>query len=272
MTVKKENEQIQRIIDSWERGEPLTPDDAAVINRELTREDLSPETKTLLSFIRRDTGYAEPIDIAGEASTVTGEAADQNAVNDIMDRIERDDVDRFRPDRVNRISRIGFSIGAAAAGIAMLIGAVALLLRVTGVGGPVPASVAEISWAESVSDSTDAGRSAESSDGMQPVASPGIVGREGDSPEDVTLIVRFELVAPEARSVSLVGDFNDWDPERNPLMDPNKDGVWEVKIRVQQDEVYTYNFLVNGEEWIPDPNAVKHIRDSFGGRKSVLSL
>src|SRR5688572_7880761 len=35
---------------------------------------------------------------------------------------------------------------------------------------------------------------------------------------------QFVLVAPQASSVSLVGDFNDWDPARSPMQ--TAQGVW----------------------------------------------
>lgn len=39
----------------------------------------------------------------------------------------------------------------------------------------------------------------------------------------------FRVWAPHARSVSVVGDFNDWDPRRSP-MTKRTDGVWEIKV------------------------------------------
>ena len=37
----------------------------------------------------------------------------------------------------------------------------------------------------------------------------------------------FAVWAPAARSVSVAGDFNDWDPERDPLTRRGRSGVWE---------------------------------------------
>lgn len=87
-----------------------------------------------------------------------------------------------------------------------------------------------------------------------------------------TVVVRFELSAPEAEQVALVGDFNDWEPGRSRLEDLDGDGVWEIEVELEQDRVYTYNFLVNDSEWIADPSAETQVRDSFGGEKSVLNL
>jgi 1,4-alpha-glucan branching enzyme len=52
----------------------------------------------------------------------------------------------------------------------------------------------------------------------------------------------FAVWAPNARRVSLIGDFNDWDPERHPLA-PRWDGigVWEADVAgVRRGEAYKY--------------------------------
>ena len=85
-----------------------------------------------------------------------------------------------------------------------------------------------------------------------------------------TVVVRFELADPQARSVAVVGDFNDWKPQ-SLVMDPAK-GVWEISIPLRRGDVYTYNFLVDGRTWIPDPASLYRVRDGFGGEKSVLQL
>jgi hypothetical protein len=87
-----------------------------------------------------------------------------------------------------------------------------------------------------------------------------------------TVVVRFELSAPEADSVALVGDFNDWEPKNYRLEDRDGDGIWEIEVELEEDRVYTYNFLVDDDEWIADPSAKTRVRDSFGGEKSVLNL
>jgi len=84
--------------------------------------------------------------------------------------------------------------------------------------------------------------------------------------------VRFTLAVPEAGSVSLVGDFTDWEASKHSLTDPDKDGVWETSVRLRKGRVYEYNFIIDGETWIPDPNALLQVDDGFGGESSVLSL
>jgi hypothetical protein len=91
-------------------------------------------------------------------------------------------------------------------------------------------------------------------------------------PAAETVVVRLQLEAPEARKVAVVGDWNEWDPGAHVMTDEDGDGVWEVKIEVRRDREYEYQFLINGEKWVPDPNAALQVSDGFGGRNSVLDI
>ena len=42
--------------------------------------------------------------------------------------------------------------------------------------------------------------------------------------------VHFAVWAPNARTVSVVGDFNDWDPSRHPMRNRRDVGVWELFV------------------------------------------
>ena len=90
--------------------------------------------------------------------------------------------------------------------------------------------------------------------------------------EGEVVTVRFVLAAPEAGQVTVVGDFNEWDRGFHTMTDTDADGVWEIEIPLQKGRRYTYNFLVDGEEWVVDPEAPDVIEDPFGGEKALLSL
>jgi len=84
--------------------------------------------------------------------------------------------------------------------------------------------------------------------------------------------VHLVLEAPQAKSVSVVGDWNAWDPSRNRLRDPKGDGTWEIRLRLRKGEELRYQFLIDGERWIPDPQAPLQVDDGFGGTSSVLQI
>jgi hypothetical protein len=82
-------------------------------------------------------------------------------------------------------------------------------------------------------------------------------------------VFQFVFVAPQAASVSLVGDFNDWDPARSPMQ--TAQGVWATVVRLAPGR-YRYAFLVNGVEWRADPAAPSARDDEFGTPSSVVTV
>lgn len=82
--------------------------------------------------------------------------------------------------------------------------------------------------------------------------------------------VQFVLHASRARSVHLVGDFNDWDPAATPL---RHDGgtVWSVTLPLAPGR-YRYTFVVDGREWVADPGEPPALGDDFGRPTSVITV
>lgn len=81
--------------------------------------------------------------------------------------------------------------------------------------------------------------------------------------------VSFVLVAPDARSVAVVGDFNGWSRDATPLR-PHGHGVWAATVPLPPGR-YQYAFIVNGRRWVADPYAPR-VRDDFGTESSVVTL
>jgi hypothetical protein len=100
---------------------------------------------------------------------------------------------------------------------------------------------------------------------------PGVRPAPGGPPSG-SVRVLLVLEAPEAREVSVVGDWNAWDPAANPLEDPDGDGLWTVEVHVHSGAELRYQFLIDGKTWIPDPGAPFQVDDGFGGRASVLKI
>ena len=84
-----------------------------------------------------------------------------------------------------------------------------------------------------------------------------------------TIPVQFVLVAPEARSVAVVGDFNNWGLDDSALVAENHNGVWSVSAPVRTG-VHRYAFVVNGKQWVADPTAPRAAGDDFGQPSSAL--
>jgi 1,4-alpha-glucan branching enzyme len=85
-----------------------------------------------------------------------------------------------------------------------------------------------------------------------------------------TKSVSFRLDAPEAKSVTIVGDFNQWNQSARPLKQ-RKDGVWWVNLRLSPG-TYQYKFVVDGSRWQEDPSNPNRMPDSHGGYNSVCEV
>ena len=81
-------------------------------------------------------------------------------------------------------------------------------------------------------------------------------------------MARFELTAPQARSVSVAGSFNGWQVGALALVRDAR-GVWSATTPLPVGE-HRYDFVVNGTQWVPDPTAHAEVDDGFGGRNSVI--
>ncbi len=81
--------------------------------------------------------------------------------------------------------------------------------------------------------------------------------------------LKFTPPISGVKSVSVAGTFNNWNPNANPMSDDDGDGTWEITLYLPPGE-YQYKFVVNGEQWLPDPKAEKFVDDGFGGKNSVL--
>ncbi len=81
--------------------------------------------------------------------------------------------------------------------------------------------------------------------------------------------MNFICVAPQAQSVSLVGDFNTWNPAANP-MKRMPEGAWLVMVELAH-EHHRYAFLVDGNLTL-DPRAQGVTRNDQGERVSLLPV
>lgn len=88
---------------------------------------------------------------------------------------------------------------------------------------------------------------------------------------DTVKLVQFMLVAPNASTVSVVGDFNDWDPSATPLREAADAGVWTITVPLSAGR-HQYVFMVDGNRWTPDPSAPVAVEDDFGMPNSVVTV
>jgi 5'-AMP-activated protein kinase regulatory beta subunit len=79
----------------------------------------------------------------------------------------------------------------------------------------------------------------------------------------------FSLDAAEAKEVILMGDFNNWSPEKHP-MQRDENGMWNKVVMLSPGN-YEYKFLVDGK-WKEDPRNDHLSPNCFGTYNNVIKL
>ncbi len=87
----------------------------------------------------------------------------------------------------------------------------------------------------------------------------------------VQTTIHFELHAPGADRVELLGSFNDWKTGDVVLTGPDASGHWTADVTLPEGR-YEYIFLVDGERWMADPRATLHRPDGFGRVNTVIDV
>ncbi len=86
----------------------------------------------------------------------------------------------------------------------------------------------------------------------------------------VTFLLDKEACA-EAKTVHIVGDFNEWDKKTSELK-KNKDGDYVATINLKTGRDYQYRYLVNGEKWVNDWEADYYTPTEFNSENSAIRL
>ncbi len=80
--------------------------------------------------------------------------------------------------------------------------------------------------------------------------------------------VHFSFSAPSAKSVSIAGSFNRWNPDQDRLIGPDRVGIWTIVLKLAPGR-YEYQYVVDGKNWALDPS-VPSMDDGLGDRNSVI--
>jgi 1,4-alpha-glucan branching enzyme len=81
--------------------------------------------------------------------------------------------------------------------------------------------------------------------------------------------ISFYCAAPQAESVYLMGDFNDWNPLSHP-MQRRIDGWWFLQVPLTHGH-HQYQFLVDGTPTL-DPHATGTARNERYSEVSVIGV
>lgn len=81
--------------------------------------------------------------------------------------------------------------------------------------------------------------------------------------------ISLEFVKPDAKQVYVAGTFNEWQPEKAPLVAVG-DGRWVGDLAIDPGR-HEYLFVADGQ-WLLDPNAKESAENPYGGLNSVLKV
>lgn len=80
--------------------------------------------------------------------------------------------------------------------------------------------------------------------------------------------VTFEFKKDGVESVSILGDFNEWQPQ--PMKFSRKYKTFRVKIRLPKNQKFHFRYLINSRVWENDSHADYYAPNEFGTDNSVV--
>lgn len=74
-----------------------------------------------------------------------------------------------------------------------------------------------------------------------------------------------------AKTVNIVGDFNNWDKNATPLK-KLRTGIFSTTLELTCGRSYRFKYLINDSRWENDWHADNYTPNPYGGDDSVVSL
>lgn len=84
--------------------------------------------------------------------------------------------------------------------------------------------------------------------------------------------ITLKLEEPQAQTVVVVGDWNNWNPQVDYLAKASPEGPWVIDMQLKRGQEYRYQFVIDGKIWKADPLAYLQVDDGFGGKNSVIEM
>lgn len=84
--------------------------------------------------------------------------------------------------------------------------------------------------------------------------------------------VKVTFALPEEKvgnRVSVVGDFNDWDPAKTKLI-KRSNGTFSASVTLKKGEHYAFRYVADDGKWLNDEEADAFEASPFGTKNSVV--
>ena len=83
--------------------------------------------------------------------------------------------------------------------------------------------------------------------------------------------VTFSVPAEDAKKVSVVGTFNDWNTKKAVELKKLKNGTFKGAVDLASDQSYEFRYVVDGA-YVNDEQADPYKWNDFGAENGVLNL
>jgi 1,4-alpha-glucan branching enzyme len=93
------------------------------------------------------------------------------------------------------------------------------------------------------------------------------------SPQGRSVRVTFALPTDKAHErAAVVGDFNDWNEQANPMKRDDKRRAWTASISLKPGKAYQFRYLLDGQRWENDERADRYESNPHFSDNSVVEV
>lgn len=80
-------------------------------------------------------------------------------------------------------------------------------------------------------------------------------------------------ICEKFKGIVVVGDFNNWDPQKSKFSHKHSDGSSSIELVLQTGKEYQFRYLCDGQIWLNEPEADKQNLTHYGDSKnSVINI
>lgn len=227
--------------------------------------------KTVINFntkIKEASSFGQPINEYDSASK------GQRDFRSLAEEVISSEAKKQRRQMVNSLSEQLDSISVSAVELlAETKKTPKLVPKVVEVTEKSPASPEPLILSSPASASLDASRGSRAEDEVAVKPTPADTDQKLSEYYGVSQIkdaLVFVTLYPRAKSVQIAGDFNSWQPAKNPMQKVGDSGVWQTKIKLPQGK-YRYRLVVDGQ-WQQDPYNELSEMNPFGDYNSIIEV
>lgn len=87
----------------------------------------------------------------------------------------------------------------------------------------------------------------------------------------ITFTLPKDIVSDFSK-ISVVGDFNNWDPNVNVFTENQVDGSYSAEIVLPSSHEYQFKYLCDGVQWFTEPEADRQVDAYFAGSKNSMII